>query len=77
MEDNELNRQIASEMLELLGVSVEMAENGREAVEAVCSHPALYYDAVFMDVQMPVMNGYEATREIRGSGTERIWNFLL
>ncbi len=72
VEDNELNRQIASEMLKLLGVRVEMAENGREAVEAVCSHPALYYDAVFMDVQMPVMNGYEATREIRGSGMERI-----
>ena len=69
VEDNELNRQIASEMLKLLGVRVEMAENGREAV---CSHPALYYDAVFMDVQMPVMNGYEATREIRGSGMERI-----
>ncbi|MFR3651506.1 MAG: hybrid sensor histidine kinase/response regulator, partial [Enterocloster aldenensis] len=51
VEDNELNRQIASEMLKLLGVRVEMAENGREAVEAVCSHPALYYDAVFMDVQ--------------------------
>ena len=77
VEDNELNRQIASEMLELLGVSVEMAENGREAVEAVCSHPALYYDAVFMDVQMPVMNGYEATREIRGSGMERIWELPI
>lgn len=77
VEDNELNRQIASEMLGLLGVSVEMAENGREAVEAVCSHPALYYDAVFMDVQMPVMNGYEATREIRGSGMERIWELPI
>ena len=77
VEDNELNRQIASEMLKLLGVRVEMAENGREAVEAVCSHPALYYDAVFMDVQMPVMNGYEATREIRGSGMERIWELPI
>ena len=77
VEDNELNRQIASEMLKLLGVRVEMAENGREAVEAVCSHPALYYDAVFMDVQMPVMNGYEATREIRGSGMDRIWELPI
>ena len=65
VEDNELNRQIASEMLKLLGVRVEMAENGREAVEAVCSHPALYYDAVFMDVQMPEMDGCDATKKIR------------
>lgn len=77
VEDNELNRQIASEMLELLGVRVETAENGREAVDAVCSHPVLYYDAVFMDVQMPVMNGYEATREIRGSGMDRIWELPI
>ena len=48
VEDNELNRQIASEMLELLGARVEMAENGCQAVEAVCSHPALYYDMVWM-----------------------------
>lgn len=77
VEDNELNRQIASEMLGILGVRVEMAENGREAVEAVCTHPPLYYDAVFMDVQMPVMNGYDATRAIRGSGMERIWELPI
>jgi len=77
VEDNELNRQIASEMLELLGARVEIAENGREAVEAVCSHPVLYYDVVFMDVQMPVMNGYEAAREIRGSGMDRIWELPI
>lgn len=68
VEDNELNRQIAAEMLELLGARVEIAEDGRQAVDAVCSHPVLYYDIVFMDVQMPVLNGYEAVREIRGSG---------
>lgn len=72
VEDNEINRQIAGEMLELLGVRVDMADNGRKAVEAVCSHPPLYYDAIFMDIQMPVLNGYEATREIRGSGMDRI-----
>lgn len=72
VEDNELNRQIATEMLELLGVRVETAEDGRQAVEAVLAHPPLYYDMVFMDVRMPVMNGYEATRRIRDSGLPRI-----
>lgn len=72
VEDNELNRQIASEMLELLGARVEMAEDGYQAAEAVRTHPPFFYDMVFMDVQMPVMNGYDATREIRNSGMERI-----
>ena len=72
VEDNELNRQIAVEMLELLGVQVEAAKDGQQAVEAVCSHPPHYYDIVFMDIQMPVKNGYEAAREIRDSGMERI-----
>ncbi|KMZ55733.1 ATP-binding protein [Dorea sp. D27] len=72
VEDNELNRQIATEMLELLGTQVDGAENGRQAVEAVRSRPPLYYDIIFMDVQMPVMNGYEAAKEIRGCGMERI-----
>lgn len=72
VEDNELNRQIATEMLELLGARVEVAEDGRQAVEAVCGRPPFYYDLVFMDVQMPVLNGYDATREIRSCGMERI-----
>ncbi|WP_343209697.1 ATP-binding protein [Anaerolentibacter hominis] len=72
VEDNEINRQIAAEMLEMLGARIEIARNGNEAVEAVCSHPPLYYDLVFMDVQMPVMNGYDATRKIRSCKMERI-----
>lgn len=72
VEDNELNLQIATEMLELLGARVEIAKDGRQAVEAVCSHTPLYYDVVFMDVQMPILNGYDAAREIRNSGIERI-----
>ncbi|WP_138295002.1 MULTISPECIES: ATP-binding protein [unclassified Clostridium] len=72
VEDNEINRQIAMEMLQLLGVQVEVAENGREAVEAVHNHPPLYYSMVFMDIQMPVLDGYEATRQIRNSGMARI-----
>lgn len=65
VEDNKLNSEIASEMLQLLGVKVETALNGLEAVEMVQNHPAFYYAAVFMDIQMPVMNGYEATEKIR------------
>ncbi|MCC8027712.1 MAG: response regulator [Clostridium sp.] len=71
-EDNELNLQIAVEMIELLGARIECVRDGQKAVEAVCSHPPLYYDIVFMDVQMPVLNGYDAARAIRSSGMERI-----
>ena len=59
-------------MLGLLGAEVETAENGREAVDAVLSHPPLYYDMVFMDIQMPVMNGYDAAQAIRSSHMDRI-----
>lgn len=72
VEDNELNRQIATEMIRLLGAGVETAQDGRQAVNAVCSHPPFYYDLVFMDVQMPNLNGYDATKEIRGSGMQKI-----
>lgn len=65
VEDNELNREIAIELLSLIGVQVEEAENGARAVEIFESSPEGYFDLVFMDVQMPVMNGYEATKKIR------------
>lgn len=71
-EDNETNRQIAVEMLSLLGAEVETAENGRVAVDAVLSHPPLYYDMIFMDIQMPVMNGYDAAQAIRSSHMDHI-----
>ena len=64
-EDNEVNAMIAQEILQEMGAEVEVAENGREAVEAFASHPEGYYDFILMDVQMPVMNGREATRMIR------------
>ncbi len=66
-EDNEINQQIAVEMLSLLGATVDTAENGRVAVDMVLSHPPLYYDIIFMDIQMPVMNGYDAAQAIRSS----------
>lgn len=72
VEDNEINQQIACDMLGFLGAQVEVVGDGRQAVNAVLSHPPLYYDLVFMDIQMPVMDGYAAARSIRGSGLERI-----
>ena len=65
-EDNELNREIAIALLEEEGFSVENAENGKVAVEMLCAHAPGYYQLILMDVQMPLMNGYEATRAIRG-----------
>lgn len=65
VEDNELNREIAVEILNEYGFLVDTAENGAEAVEKVKNSTPGDYDLVLMDVQMPVMNGYEATKQIR------------
>ena len=70
VEDNELNREIAIELLSFTGVDVEQAENGKAAVDMVTENPAGYYDLILMDIQMPVMNGYKAARLIRGMGRE-------
>lgn len=70
VEDNELNREIAVEMLASKGAVMECACDGAECVEKFKDSPAGYYDLILMDVQMPVMNGYEATRAIRAMPRE-------
>ncbi len=65
VEDNEINREIANELLSALHIYVEQAENGKAALEMVEQSPPQHYDLIFMDIQMPVMDGYEATQCIR------------
>lgn len=67
VEDNEFNREIGQEFLEMVNIEVDHAENGKEATEKLASSPQGYYDLILMDVQMPIMDGYEATRVIRAS----------
>lgn len=68
VDDNELNREIAQEILQMFGARVDLACDGQQAVDILMLSDAGKYDAVFMDIQMPVKDGYEATREIRASG---------
>ena len=65
VDDTEINREIARELLEMVGFTVDTATNGQEGVEAFENSAPGTYDVILMDVQMPVMNGYEATQKIR------------
>ncbi len=65
VEDNDLNREIAREILEMAGLTVEEAENGKIAVEMFSASEIGYYNMILMDIQMPVMNGYESAMAIR------------
>ena len=77
VEDNELNREIAVEILREYGFTVDTAENGAIGVEKIATAAPSTYDLVLMDVQMPVMNGYEATRQIRALGDPIRANILI
>ena len=65
VEDNELNREIATAIMQEIGLDVDIAEDGTDAVNIMSSAEGRSYDLIFMDIQMPKMDGYTATREIR------------
>lgn len=69
-EDNDINAEITKEILNAAGITVEHVWDGKEAFDTILSKPVGYYDLVFMDIQMPVMDGHESTRNIRASGRE-------
>lgn len=60
VEGDEINIEVAKELLNIVGIQVETTMNGKQAVESVTGKEPGYYDLIFMDIQMPVMNGYEA-----------------
>lgn len=70
VEDNPLNAEIAAELLKMSGLTVDCAWGSIEAVDCLSSCPDGYYNMVFMDIQMPRMNGYDATRAIRSSARD-------
>ena len=79
-EDNEINAEIAVDILQSNGAEVDVAENGKIAVEKFADSPERYYDLILMDVQMPEMNGREAARAIRGlprKDAETVYIFAL
>ena len=77
VEDNELNREIATALLEEIGISVDCVEDGTDAVERMNEVDDDRYDLIFMDIQMPKMDGYMTTREIRTLKNNKKANILI
>ena len=77
VEDNMMNREIATEYLQDFGLLVETAEDGKQACEILENSEPGYFDVVLMDIQMPIMNGYEATKAIRKFKNKEIANIPI
>ena len=76
-EDNELNWEILRELLVSVNLQAEHTANGQEAIDLLLSHPADYYRLIFMDVQMPILDGNAATAQIRGlTGVNRVYQSI-
>jgi CheY-like chemotaxis protein len=77
VEDNELNIEVAGELFNAIGIQTEVAGNGKQAVDKLSSTSPGYFDMVFMDIQMPIMNGYQAAKTIRSMKRKDLKNIPI